>query len=138
MLARDPGDAVALNNSALCRMYACGLGEAIKVWRALVASSPSRPGCAATQFVWWCVQSQLAILLLKAFSRLHLNILSIRAAMVSVCGLDPDMLTTHMHAQSGEDDPLYGTLPTVSLTTAALSALRLSKCPCNQAQITIM
>ena len=37
VLARDPGDAVALNNSALCRMYACGLGEAIKVCRALLA-----------------------------------------------------------------------------------------------------
>ena len=45
MLARDPGDAVALNNSALCRMYACGLGDAIKVCRALAASLSSWCPC---------------------------------------------------------------------------------------------
>lgn len=30
VLARDPGDMVALNNRALCRMYACDLTGAIQ------------------------------------------------------------------------------------------------------------
>ena len=42
MLARDPGDAVALNNSALARMYACGLSDAIKACWALAVSLSSR------------------------------------------------------------------------------------------------
>jgi len=36
-LAADPGDTVALNNCALCRMYACDLGGAIQ------ARSRARP-----------------------------------------------------------------------------------------------
>ena len=113
MLARDAGDAVALNNSALCRMYACGLGEAINVRRPLVASLSSRP-MRTSQFVWCCLQCQPAILLLRPFCLSPQNF-DPSSSHNTVCVLHLDMLTNHMHAQSGMDEPPCGVLPATLL-----------------------